>query len=100
MRRKALSSTQAIEASQPELVGAHGCRRGAIGEQVELTPLDAVLHLAASPIDLLVEILAADLCRPQRGNDTARIGLATRDFGVAHDASAAAPTVQRRPGEV
>ena len=32
---------------QAQLVGAHGVGRGAVGVEVELTLLDAVLHLAA-----------------------------------------------------
>jgi hypothetical protein len=40
---------------QPQLIGAHGRRRGAIGEQVGLAFLDPVLHVAAGAIDLLVE---------------------------------------------
>jgi hypothetical protein len=33
--------------NEAELVGAHGGRAGAIGEEVELALLDAVLHVAA-----------------------------------------------------
>ena len=40
---------------QPELVGAHGGRRGAVGEQIELLLLDPVLHLAAGAVDVLVQ---------------------------------------------
>jgi hypothetical protein len=32
---------------QAYLVGPHSCRRGAVGEQIELAVLDPVLHLAA-----------------------------------------------------
>ena len=46
---------------QAELVGAHGRGRGAVGEQVELALLDAVLHLAARAVDLLVEMPRAGL---------------------------------------
>ena len=41
---------------QAQLVGAHRRGRGAVGEQVELALLDAVLHLAAGAVDLLVEM--------------------------------------------
>ena len=41
---------------QAKLVGAHGGGRGAVGEQIELALLDAVLHLAARAVDLLVEV--------------------------------------------
>ena len=40
---------------EPQLVGAHGGGRGAVGEQVALAFLDAVLHLAARAVELLVE---------------------------------------------
>ena len=40
---------------QAQLVGAHGGGRGAVGEQIELAFLDAVLHLAAGAVELLVE---------------------------------------------
>jgi hypothetical protein len=40
--------------SQPELVGAQGRRRRAIGEQVELLLLDPVLDVAAGAVDVLV----------------------------------------------
>ena len=46
---------------QAQLVGAHGGRRGAVGEQVELAFLDAVLHLAAGAVDPLVEAAGVDL---------------------------------------
>ena len=46
---------------QPQLIGAHRRRRGAVGEQVDLAFLDAVLHLAAGAIDLLVEKAAVGL---------------------------------------
>src|SRR5713226_1030843 len=85
---------------QAELVGAHGSRRGPIGEQIELTFLDAVLHLAASAIDLLIEVLAADLGGAQRGDDKPWIGVATSNLGLADDETIAAPTVQRRPHKV
>ena len=44
---------------EPQLVGAHGRRRGAVGEQVALAFLDPVLHLAAGAVELLVEEAAA-----------------------------------------
>src|SRR6266404_2734734 len=39
---------------QTELVGRHGVGRGAVSEQVDLTFLDAVLHLAAGAVDFFV----------------------------------------------
>jgi len=48
MRRKAQISTLGHRGEpQAQLVGAHGVGRGAVGVEVELTLLDAVLHLAA-----------------------------------------------------
>ena len=44
---------------QPELVGAHGRCRRAIGEQVELLLLDPVLDFAAGAVDVLVETAAS-----------------------------------------
>jgi hypothetical protein len=41
---------------QAQLVGAHSVRRGAVGIEVELTFLDAVLHLAAGAVELFVEV--------------------------------------------
>ena len=41
---------------QAELIGAHGFGRGAVGEKVELTLLDPVLHLAARAVDFLIEV--------------------------------------------
>ena len=49
---------------QPELVGAHGRRRRAIGEQVELLLLDPVLDLAAGAVDVLVQGARVDRARP------------------------------------
>jgi hypothetical protein len=45
-----------VRLSQAELVGLHGCRRGAVGEQVELALLDPVLHLAAGAVDRFVQM--------------------------------------------
>ncbi len=44
---------------------------GAIGEQAELTLLDAILHLAAGAIAALIEFLRPNA---QGGHDKARIG--------------------------
>ena len=85
---------------QAQLVGAHGGGRGAVGEQVELALLDAVLHLAAGAVDLLVEVRASQLGSAERGDDEARIGLALRPLGLADDAAPAAPALARRPQEV
>jgi hypothetical protein len=42
---------------QAHLVGAHGCRGGAVGEQIELAFLYPVLHLATRAVDRFVEML-------------------------------------------
>src|SRR5262245_44401030 len=46
------------EGGEPQayLVGPHGCRGSAVGEQIELTFLDPVLHLAARAVDRLIEV--------------------------------------------
>jgi len=59
---------------KPQLVGAHGAGGGSVGEQIELTFLDAVFHLAAGAIDFLVERAGLMLVGRQRGDDEARIG--------------------------
>ena len=41
---------------EPELVGPHGGCGRAISEEVRLAFLDAVLHVAAGAVDLLVEM--------------------------------------------
>src|SRR3954447_14987855 len=91
---------------QPQLVGAHRLGRGAAGIEVKLAFLDAVLHLAAGAIELLVEVASLVLLAAQRGDDEARVGLARpppcyRDtLGLGDDATLAAPAVARLPGEV
>ena len=85
---------------QPELVGAHGRRRRAIGEQVELLLLDPVLDLAAGAVDLLVEGLAVDLGGGERGHDEARVRALGQVLGLGYDPPFAAPAVERGVGEV
>ena len=43
---------------EPELVGPEGVGGGAIGKQVELLLLDAVFHLTAGTVSLLIEGLS------------------------------------------
>jgi hypothetical protein len=83
-----------------QLIGAHRGRRRAVGEQVELTLLNPVLHLAAGAVDRLIEMPRANLGPLERGDDKARVGVAARPFGLADHAAVAAPAVQRAPGEV
>ncbi len=85
---------------QAELVGEHGVRRGAVGEHVHLAFLDAVLHVSARAVDLLVEMATFDLGATERGDDEARIGLALGPFGFADDAATSAPARARRVPEV
>lgn len=51
---------------EAQLVGAHGSRRGPVGEQVELAFLDPVFHVAARAVDRLVERTGLDRCRVVR----------------------------------
>lgn len=60
---------------EPELVGAHAERRGAVGEQIELAHVDAVLHLARDAQPLL-EPARLDLVPPQRGDHQAELAQA------------------------
>ena len=53
MRRKALQENVGEGGKpQPQLIGAHGRRRGAVGKQVGLAFLDPVLHVATGAVDL------------------------------------------------
>src|SRR5271170_943948 len=85
---------------QPQLVSANGCRRGAIGEEIELALLDAVLHLAAGAIDRLIELLTVAVLLCERGDDEARIGLALRPFGLGDDTPLPIPTLAGQPEDV
>src|SRR5262249_60719258 len=85
---------------QPQLIGAHCGGRGAVGEQIELALLDAVLHLATGAIDLLVEMAGLVLGARQRSDEKARVGAAAGPFGLRDNSPLAAPAVQGRPREV
>src|SRR5260370_35481 len=85
---------------QAKLVGRHGGGRRAVGEEIELAFLDAVLHLAAGAIAVLVEHAGVGALLAERGHDEARIGLALGVLGLADDPPAAAPAIERRPQEV
>ena len=85
---------------QAELVGAHGGGRRAVGEEVALALLDAVFHLAASAVDLFVEVAGAGLGGFERGDDEAGVFLAGGVLGLGDDPAPAAPAVERRPHEV
>ena len=85
---------------QAQLIGPHGRRRGAVGEQIELAFLDPVLHLAARAVDPLVQPPGVDL----RGLSevTMKRGLASPPVHSALPMTRRdpAPAVQRRPAEV
>ena len=68
---------------QAKLVRPPQVATGAIGEQAELTFLDAVLHLATSAVAALIEFLGRIA---QRGDDEARIGALSVVFGLDDDA--------------
>ena len=77
-----------------ELIGLHGGRRGAIGEQLELLA-NTVLGLSAGAIELLVEgtRIVGNAGALERGDDEARIGALQRVLGLADNPPCAAPTV-------
>ena len=83
---------------QPQLVGAHGVGRGAVGVEVELAFLDAVFHLTAGAVELLVEVAGLVLLARQRGDDKPRIGFAPCPFRLADDPALAAPALEGSPG--
>ena len=85
---------------EPELIGAEGVGGGAIGEQVELLFLDAVFHLSAGTVDLLIEGLSGIVLGRQGGNDEARVGAAGQDLGLGDHAAHAGPALVGAVGEV
>ena len=85
---------------QPELVGAHGGRRGAVRQEVEPAPLDAVLGLAAGAAGFLTEGLGAMLAHFRRGNDKAWVGTAAGPLRLRGDPALAAPAFLGDPQEV
>src|SRR6202042_1798858 len=84
-----------------QLIGLHGGRRGAVGEQLELFA-DAILGLAAGAVEILIESarVIGDAGALERGDDEARIGAIERVLGLANDAPGAAPAVDRAIPEV
>src|ERR1700685_3483750 len=84
-----------------ELIGLHGCRRGAIGEQLELLA-NAVLSLAAGAVEILIEStrVIGDAGALERGDDEARIGAVRCVLGLADNTPGAAPAVDRAIREV
>ncbi len=84
---------------KPQLVGAHGCRGGPVGEQLELLA-DAVLGLASGAVEVLVEGPLVPHRAGQRGDDEAGVGVLWRMLGLADDAAPAAPATQGGVAEV
>ena len=84
-----------------QLIGLHGGRRGAIGEQLELLT-NAVLGFSAGAVELLVEgaRIVGDAATLEGGDDEARIGALQRMLGLADNPAGAAPTVDRAILEV
>ena len=82
---------------QTQLVGPHGRCRGAVSVEVELAFFDAVFHVAAGAVNVLVESSRAGLTALERGDDEARVGFALRPLRLGDDATAAAPAVERAP---
>src|SRR5436309_10295418 len=74
--------------------------RGAVGIKVELTLLDAVFHLTAGAVELLVEVAGIVFLAPQRGDNKPRIGFACGPFRLAHDPPFPAPAVAGSPAEI
>ena len=70
---------------QPQLIGLHGGRGGAVGEHIHLTFFDAVLHLAAGAIDRFIEMPAITIGVGQRDDDEPWIGLAFGPLGGMSD---------------
>src|SRR5262245_16669867 len=69
-------------------------------EHVDLTFLDAVLHVATGAVELLVEEAGRCVALLERGNDEARVRLAARPLGFGDHAALSPPAVKRRPGKV
>ncbi len=84
-----------------ELIGLHGSRRGAIGEQLELLA-NAVFGLPAGAVEILIEgtRVVGDAGALERGDDEARIGALLRVLGLADDAASSVPAVDRAILEV
>jgi len=85
---------------EAELIGAEGVGGGAISKQVELLFLDAVFHLSASTVDLLIEGLSGIVASRQGGDDEAGVGAAGQDLGFGHHAALAGPALLGAIGEV
>src|SRR6201998_4901546 len=74
--------------------------RGAVGIKVELTLLDAILHLTAGAVELLVEVAGIVFLAPQRGYNNPGMGFSRVPFRLAPDPPFPAPAVAGLPGEI
>ena len=83
-----------------QLIGLHGGRRGAVGEQLELLA-NAVLGLAAGAVEILIErCVVGDAGALDGGDEETRIGALERVLGLADDAASSVPAVDRSILEV
>ena len=85
---------------QPELIGAHRCRAGPVGEQIQLLFFYAVLHVAPRTVEVFVERAGPQAFRRQGGDDESGIGAFLQELGLADDASLRGPTVASPVAEI
>ena len=85
---------------QPELIGAHRCRAGPVGEQIQLLFFYAVLHVAPRTVEVFVESAGPQAFRRQGGDDESGIGAFLQELGLADDASLRGPTVASPVAEI
>ena len=93
--RSSLSTRKPARKTRGVAHGPHGRRTGPVGEQIQLLLLDAVLHLPAGAVQLLVEFLRLVFLPGKVGHDEARVLPLVHVLGFAHDTSRARPTVAR-----
>src|SRR5258705_7651270 len=79
-------------------INRNTCPQSPESAQVDLTFLDAVLHLAAGAVDFFVEMAAIVFGR--RRDNEARIGFALGPLGLGDDAPLAAPALSGPPGKI
>src|SRR5262249_58038291 len=72
-----------------------GGGRGGVGIEIELALLEMVLHIAASAVDLLVEISGRALGAGQRGDDEAGISFTLGELSFPVSAASSAPAAAR-----
>ena len=111
MRRTAHTSTPAFAGAgsgeggepQAQVIGAHGGGTCAVSIKVELTLLDAVLHVPAGAVEVLIECPGRPLIGFERGDEEARIGTAVaaarHPLRLGDDPPTARPAVLGRPPE-